>query len=277
MEVFTKPSIFDPVVVQRIMDAGALLQVRRSALAAALDAGQQPGAEVVARGLREINQWLAAQLFTWRELLSVRLTSTADALRYSVPNNRKFVAGGGRMVSLLDYYRTEPMVRLLLGGEQYGEYLFCYATVQMKIVDRQLVLLEGPVQDGEPTLMAVSDPGCVAAASAYWRTLMASAFPCTDARSDLGELTPRQRQIVALLAGDASDEQIAKALGISVRTVRYDVAHLLDRLDARSRFAAGVRIGELRGTTDYTWSTVPAPEAADHQQPPASPRIGSGD
>jgi DNA-binding NarL/FixJ family response regulator len=42
------------------------------------------------------------------------------------------------------------------------------------------------------------------------------------------------------LAGGAKDEQIARALGMSVRTVRRRVADLMDELGADSRFQAGV-------------------------------------
>jgi DNA-binding Lrp family transcriptional regulator len=42
------------------------------------------------------------------------------------------------------------------------------------------------------------------------------------------------------LAGGAKDEQIARALGLSLRTVRRRVADLLDELGAESRFQAGV-------------------------------------
>ena len=49
-----------------------------------------------------------------------------------------------------------------------------------------------------------------------------------------------QRLLLGQLAGGAKDEQIARALGLSVRTVRRRVADLLDELGADSRFQAGV-------------------------------------
>ena len=180
-------------------------------LAKALAAGERlAGARLVAHGLDEINEWLRDGLSTWRELHSVRLTTTVETLRVSLPRNRYFVSRGARMVSFFDYFRTDPMARLLLSAEQEGEYYFCYAPVQMKILERRTVLLEGPPSEGQPTLMAVTHPGCLAAANAYWRALEASAFPCTKAGSDVEELSPRQRRIISLLAADCSDEQIAK-------------------------------------------------------------------
>lgn len=49
-----------------------------------------------------------------------------------------------------------------------------------------------------------------------------------------------RRLLLTQLAGGAKDEQIARAFGISVRTVRRRVADLLDELGAASRFQAGV-------------------------------------
>ena len=54
------------------------------------------------------------------------------------------------------------------------------------------------------------------------------------------EASSDRRLLLGQLAGGAKDEQIARALGISVRTVRRRVADLLDELDAESRFQAGV-------------------------------------
>jgi DNA-binding NarL/FixJ family response regulator len=48
-----------------------------------------------------------------------------------------------------------------------------------------------------------------------------------------------QRLLLRQLAGGAKDEQIARSLGLSVRTVRRRVAELLDQLGAESRFQAG--------------------------------------
>lgn len=52
-------------------------------------------------------------------------------------------------------------------------------------------------------------------------------------------VSARQQDVVALLWADATDVQIAKALGVSVRTVRKDVADLMSQFGARSRFALG--------------------------------------
>lgn len=52
--------------------------------------------------------------------------------------------------------------------------------------------------------------------------------------------TEERRQLLLQLAGGAQDEQIARRLGLSLRTVRRRVAELLEELGADSRFQAGV-------------------------------------
>jgi len=51
-------------------------------------------------------------------------------------------------------------------------------------------------------------------------------------------LTPRQREVVALIARGASDKEIATALGIATATAQKHVTHVLRRLDVPNRAAA---------------------------------------
>jgi DNA-binding CsgD family transcriptional regulator len=61
-------------------------------------------------------------------------------------------------------------------------------------------------------------------------------------------LTPREVEVLALLAEGASNKLIARRLGISAHTAKYHVASLLEKLDAVSRtdaVAHAARIGVL--------------------------------
>jgi DNA-binding CsgD family transcriptional regulator len=49
------------------------------------------------------------------------------------------------------------------------------------------------------------------------------------------ELTPRERDVLALMAEGASNKAIARQLGISVHTAKFHVSSLLDKLDATGR------------------------------------------
>ncbi|UFX47021.1 helix-turn-helix transcriptional regulator [Bradyrhizobium sp. 41S5] len=49
------------------------------------------------------------------------------------------------------------------------------------------------------------------------------------------ELTPRELDVLVLLAEGASNKMIAQRLGISVHTAKFHVGSLLDKLDATGR------------------------------------------
>jgi DNA-binding CsgD family transcriptional regulator len=48
-------------------------------------------------------------------------------------------------------------------------------------------------------------------------------------------LTPREQEVLALLAEGASNKMIARRLGISVHTAKFHVGQVLDKLDATGR------------------------------------------
>jgi DNA-binding NarL/FixJ family response regulator len=56
-------------------------------------------------------------------------------------------------------------------------------------------------------------------------------------------LSPRDHKVLMLLAGGATDETIARQLGLSTRTVERRVRAMLDQLGAETRFQAGVQAG----------------------------------
>jgi DNA-binding CsgD family transcriptional regulator len=62
-------------------------------------------------------------------------------------------------------------------------------------------------------------------------------------------LTPRELEVLVLLAEGASNKVIARQLGISVHTAKFHVGSLLDKLDAIGRtdaVAHAARLGVIR-------------------------------
>jgi DNA-binding CsgD family transcriptional regulator len=64
-------------------------------------------------------------------------------------------------------------------------------------------------------------------------------------RSLTAPLTPREREVLALLAEGASNKTIARRLGISVHTAKFHVGSLLDKLDASGRTDAVAHAARL--------------------------------
>ena len=55
------------------------------------------------------------------------------------------------------------------------------------------------------------------------------------------DLTAREREVLDLLADGASNRQIARSLGISLKTVQNHVSRILDKLQAADRTQAALR------------------------------------
>jgi DNA-binding CsgD family transcriptional regulator len=61
-------------------------------------------------------------------------------------------------------------------------------------------------------------------------------------------LSPREQEVLTLLAEGASNKEIARRLGISVHTAKFHVGSVIDKLDALGRtdaVAHAARIGVL--------------------------------
>ena len=93
------------------------------------------------------------------------------------------------------------------------------------------------------------------ASSSYLQRCLSAVPPTQDTPSDLPAaarhqqllepLSPREREILHLLAVGASNQQIAQQLVISPQTVKLHVKHILAKLTATNRTQAVARAREL--------------------------------
>jgi DNA-binding NarL/FixJ family response regulator len=67
----------------------------------------------------------------------------------------------------------------------------------------------------------------------------------TSRSPDGASLTPREHEVLSLLAEGLSNPEIAEALEISAHTAKFHVNAILEKLDARTRTEAVVRAARL--------------------------------
>jgi len=97
------------------------------------------------------------------------------------------------------------------------------------------VLKEAPMDD---LLRAMKS---VAAGGTYVDPVLAGTLAASSVGNKLPALTPRERDVLRLLADGLSNEEIGKKLFISAETVRTHVRKAMDKLDADTRTQAVAR------------------------------------
>lgn len=83
-------------------------------------------------------------------------------------------------------------------------------------------------------------------ASAFRHDAEAASTAAAAPPDPLGTLSPREREIVDLIARGDSNKHIARELGIAETTVKIHVQHLLRKLDLDSRVQAAVLVTQQR-------------------------------
>ncbi|GAA1985141.1 hypothetical protein GCM10009838_54120 [Catenulispora subtropica] len=117
---------------------------------------------------------------------------------------------------------------------------------RMIIVDRQTVLVPIDPANTKAGALCTSEQAIVASLLAVYEQAWASAVPLAADRArdvDSG-LSASEREILLLLAQGMTDEAAAKRLGLGLRTVSRQMAGLMERLDASSRFEAGLKAAQ---------------------------------
>ncbi|WP_316524202.1 helix-turn-helix transcriptional regulator [Kitasatospora brasiliensis] len=168
-----------------------------------------------------------------------------EALESSKPLDQLALERGVTLRTMYqDSFRNDPAtheyVRWLatLGGESRTAPSL---PMLMVIVDREVALVPIDPADGQQGALEVRSRGVVEALHALFSQYWDSGMPWHEHDGpDAVGLSRRDRELLYLLASGNTDEAIGKKLGVSLRTVRRTVSSLMVRLDARSRFEAGV-------------------------------------
>ena len=125
-------------------------------------------------------------------------------------------------LALLHRLRDEGPALPLLLITGHGDVALAVAAMKAGAVD----FLEKPFEP-ERLLAAVED------ALKRERSRTADHEAAQAARSQLGTLTPREREVLECLVAGHSNKDAANLLGVSPRTVEFHRAHLMDKTGAR--------------------------------------------
>jgi len=109
----------------------------------------------------------------------------------------------------------------------------------MRAGARGYVLKGATAGEISAAIRTVAEGGAVFGAGIAARLVSASAAPAAKP-SPGPDLTPREREVLALLADGASNKQIARALDLSLKTVQNHVSRILDKLQAADRTQAAL-------------------------------------
>jgi DNA-binding NarL/FixJ family response regulator len=129
---------------------------------------------------------------------------------------------GVRVIIITVYRDNEKIFKALRAGA-FG-YLLKRATPE-EIVQA----IHDVIQGGSPMSSEV--------ARKVVETFQQSAPPSDDT----GGLSPREREVLELLARGLPDKEISARLNISLPTVRYHLKHIYDKLHVRSRVGAALK------------------------------------
>ncbi|MFJ7277080.1 LuxR C-terminal-related transcriptional regulator [Kitasatospora sp. NPDC098663] len=117
---------------------------------------------------------------------------------------------------------------------------------RLLVFDRTTALV--PIDPGDSRLGALctTSPGIVATLVALFEQTWEAAVPLGAVRSrdTEGGISQGERELLKLLASGMTDEAAGKRLGVSMRTVRRQMAALMERLQATSRFEAGLKAAQ---------------------------------
>jgi DNA-binding CsgD family transcriptional regulator len=122
------------------------------------------------------------------------------------------------------------------GNGAAGDVVVAIAVDNPALADRLAAIL------ADVPGLRLAAPGAAADAS------LVSVAPDDSHGQKSSALTPREEEVLALLAEGASNKVIARRLGISVHTAKFHVGSLLDKLDAIGRTDAvthAARLGVL--------------------------------
>ncbi|GGK31004.1 hypothetical protein GCM10010124_24800 [Pilimelia terevasa] len=171
---------------------------------------------------------------------------TDETIAAAAPHDLAMLARGTRMVGLAHPGNRSPAVDAHSRALEEAGSLHRVALdlpTKLIIADRRVAIL--PLDPGDLAVGAVEiqQPAVVEALVATYLRAFDKAQECVPDDTGPAPLTDREKAVVILLMQGRTDQAIARALGVSTRTVQYTLRALMDRMHVNTRFALGFAIG----------------------------------
>ncbi|MFJ4853984.1 transcriptional regulator [Streptomyces sp. NPDC088730] len=206
------------------------------------------GREVMTRKIEELSRSVTTHLWTLDKPPYLEQVGQPQVDEREAATTRQWAERGMDIRSVYCLESIEPPGRLatILNLTAAGERsrLLPHLPLKARIVDRRIAVV--PLTGGSKDSIVLVYPshlldGLMELFEAYWER----AEPLLAEAPDVVEGPSEEELIlVRLLHYGYKDQAIARQLGVSVRTATRRVAALMQRLDAGTRFQAGVRARE---------------------------------
>jgi sugar-specific transcriptional regulator TrmB/DNA-binding CsgD family transcriptional regulator len=207
----------------------------------------------IVRGIDDIREQMRLAVENAkRETRSMLTSASARAARIAIEQDMKLYGRGIRCRTLVRadlladselYQIWEDLSRL---GDQFRS--LPDLPIQMQIVDDRLAIV--PVRKDETRLAAIfiREPTLVHLMTQVFDHFWLEAAPLFDHSGAKGSTPRRAERVLEMISAGATDDAIARTLGVGVRTIRRDVAELRTSLGVGTRteiVAAAIRQGWL--------------------------------
>jgi DNA-binding NarL/FixJ family response regulator len=134
-----------------------------------------------------------------------------------------------------------PQIKVLVlttfDDEQYVQQLMDFGAIGYLLKDTPSEELADAIRAAHKGYTQLS-PGLFK--KAFSQRSETSTNPVSPAKLELAELTPREREVLSLIATGASNREISEILCITEKTVKNHVSSILSRLNLRDRTQAAV-------------------------------------
>lgn len=203
------------------------------------------GVDSVRVYLEEMSKQIETEVFA----LIPKASLTPESMAASQALDARMVERGVTIRTIyLDSVRNHTATRRYAAWlNECGGEVRTHPVLPMRIilVDRKIAVLPIDPDDSAKGALVLREHSVVAALLALFTQIWQAARPLGTAElpDDQG-LNPQERELLRLLAQGMTDEAASKQLALSVRSVRRLMSDIMDRLDARSRFEAGLRAAE---------------------------------